>query len=162
MKLGFINGKNPKPEESDESYEQWERADNMVISWILNSISKDIVESFLYIDIIRDLWLELKARFGCGASKEIENLYQRDHLMYFLMGLDESFENIRNQILIMEPLPNVSKAYAIVLWVERQREVSSAYGNSSQNMAMQAKFYVGTNARNQWKKRGVSDKKGQL
>ncbi|KAL0418851.1 UNVERIFIED_CONTAM: hypothetical protein Sradi_1298600 [Sesamum radiatum] len=29
-------------------------------------------------------------------------------------------------------------------------------------MAMQAKFYGGTNARNQWKKRGVPDKKGQL
>ncbi|KAK4407954.1 hypothetical protein Sango_0376400 [Sesamum angolense] len=82
----------------------------MVISWILSSISKDIVESFLYIDTIRDLWLELEARFG----------------------------------------------------VERQREVSSTYGNSSQNMAMQAKFYGGTNARNQWKKRGVPDKKGQL
>ncbi|KAL0434389.1 UNVERIFIED_CONTAM: hypothetical protein Slati_2773200 [Sesamum latifolium] len=27
---------------------------------------------------------------SCGAAKEIANLYQRDHLMQFLMGLDES------------------------------------------------------------------------
>ncbi|KAL0366305.1 UNVERIFIED_CONTAM: hypothetical protein Sradi_3520600 [Sesamum radiatum] len=32
MKLGFINGKDPKPEESDENYEQWERVYGMVIS----------------------------------------------------------------------------------------------------------------------------------
>ncbi|KAL0374194.1 UNVERIFIED_CONTAM: hypothetical protein Sradi_3335100 [Sesamum radiatum] len=144
----------------------------MVISWILNSISKDIVESFLYVDTARDLWLEIEARFGVSngplvyqlqreiasaaqgthsvssyfnrlkklwdelgclaptpssvATKEIADLYQRDHLMQFLMGLDESFEGIRNQILMIEPLPNVSKAYAIVLRVERQREANSA------------------------------------
>ncbi|KAK4407789.1 hypothetical protein Sango_0359900 [Sesamum angolense] len=61
--------------------------------------------------------------------------------MQFVMGLDESFESTRNQILMMEPLPNVSKAYAIVLQVERQKEVNSAYGNSLQNMAMQTKGF---------------------
>ncbi|KAL0401658.1 UNVERIFIED_CONTAM: hypothetical protein Slati_4195700 [Sesamum latifolium] len=48
MKLSFISGKMKKPEERDNSYEQWIRADYMVTSWIVNSISKDIVESFLY------------------------------------------------------------------------------------------------------------------
>ncbi|KAL0448234.1 UNVERIFIED_CONTAM: hypothetical protein Slati_1379800 [Sesamum latifolium] len=48
MKLNFINGKGKKPKESDKNYEQWIRADYMVTSWILNSISKDIVENFLY------------------------------------------------------------------------------------------------------------------
>ncbi|KAL0445391.1 UNVERIFIED_CONTAM: hypothetical protein Slati_2261800 [Sesamum latifolium] len=193
MKLGFINGKNPKPQKSDDGFELWKRADGMVISWILNSISKDIVESFLYIDTTRDLWVELESRYGVSngpmiyqlqreiasaaqgtlsisayfnklkklwdelgclvtnpscsreALKEIASLYQRDHLMQFLMGLDESFESTRNQILIMETLPNVSKAYAIVLQVEIQREVNSAYGNSSQNMAMQTKVFQGNN-----------------
>ncbi|KAL0427911.1 UNVERIFIED_CONTAM: Retrovirus-related Pol polyprotein from transposon RE1 [Sesamum latifolium] len=209
MKLGFINEKNPKPQESDDGFEQWERADGMVISWILNSISKDIVESFLYIDTASDLWVELESRYGVSnrpmiyqlqrkiasaaqrtlsvsayfnklkklwdelgclvtnpscspeALKEIASLYQRDHLMQFLMGLDESFESTRNQILIMEPLPNVSKAYAIVLQVERHREVNSAYGNSLQNMAMQTKGFQGNNNRNQWKRKGVQDKKNQ-
>ncbi|KAL0401770.1 UNVERIFIED_CONTAM: hypothetical protein Slati_4206900, partial [Sesamum latifolium] len=176
-------------------------------SWILNSISKDIVESFPYIDTTRDLWLELEARFGVsngplvyqlqreiaavaqgthsvssyfnrlkklwdelgclvstpsnGAAKEIANLYQMDHLMQFLMGLDESFEGIRNQILMMEPLPSVSKAYAIVLRVERQREVKSTYGNPSQNMTMQARISRGAKVKSQWKIKGAQDKKNQ-
>ncbi|KAK4383544.1 Retrovirus-related Pol polyprotein from transposon RE1 [Sesamum angolense] len=51
----------------------------------------------------------------------------------FLMGLDESFEGIRNQVLIMEPLPSVPKAYAIVLQVERQREEPKNYIQASQH-----------------------------
>ncbi|KAL0413896.1 UNVERIFIED_CONTAM: hypothetical protein Sradi_1591300 [Sesamum radiatum] len=93
------------------------------------------------------------------CRQRIANLYQREHLMQFLMGLDESFKGIRNQILIMEPLPSVSKAYAIVLRVERQREVSSTYENPTQNMAMQARISGSVNVKNQWVKKGAQDKK---
>ncbi|KAL0432086.1 UNVERIFIED_CONTAM: hypothetical protein Sradi_0834600 [Sesamum radiatum] len=74
IKLGFINGKITKPDEANEEFEQWERADDMVISWILNSISKDIVESFLYIDTTRDLLLELEARFGVSNGPLVYQL----------------------------------------------------------------------------------------
>ncbi|GJX53037.1 hypothetical protein Tco_0281406 [Tanacetum coccineum] len=36
---------------------------------------------------------------------------QRKRLIQFLMGLDESYTNVRGQILLMQPLPLVSKAY---------------------------------------------------
>lgn len=32
--------------------------------WILNSISRDICEDFLYFEIVRELWKELEQRFG--------------------------------------------------------------------------------------------------
>lgn len=60
-KLGFINGKCVKPVEHTEEYEQWVKVDCMVTSWLLNSISKQIVQAFLYITSARELWLELKA-----------------------------------------------------------------------------------------------------
>ncbi|KAL0302702.1 UNVERIFIED_CONTAM: hypothetical protein Scaly_3023800 [Sesamum calycinum] len=53
---------------------QWERANSMVISWILNSISKDIVESFLYINTARDLWVELESRFEVSNGPMIYQL----------------------------------------------------------------------------------------
>ncbi|KAL0403917.1 UNVERIFIED_CONTAM: hypothetical protein Sradi_2032500 [Sesamum radiatum] len=74
MKLGFINVKNPKPQESDDGFKQWERADGMVIFWILNSISKDIVESFLYIDTTRGLWVQLESRYGVSIGLMIYQL----------------------------------------------------------------------------------------
>ncbi|KAL0433233.1 UNVERIFIED_CONTAM: Retrovirus-related Pol polyprotein from transposon RE1 [Sesamum latifolium] len=74
MKLSFINGKIKKPEETDQTYEQWIRADYMVTSWILNSISKEIVESFLYTTTARELWIELETRFGQGNGPMIYQL----------------------------------------------------------------------------------------
>lgn len=42
VKLGFINGSCKKPAETDSTYEQWIRADYMVLSWILNSMLPEI------------------------------------------------------------------------------------------------------------------------
>ncbi|KAL0378986.1 UNVERIFIED_CONTAM: hypothetical protein Sradi_3204100 [Sesamum radiatum] len=209
MKLGFINGKSRRPY---QDFEQWTKADCLVISWLRNSMSKNIVESFLYINTARVLWLELEARFGvsdgamiyqlqreiasttqgelsvsayfsklkklwdelsclvsapsctCGASKEITNMRTADNLMQFLMGLNDTFDHVRNQILMMEPLPNATKAYSMVLRVEKQREVNSVFTNSLQNLGMQARSSEqgrDFSTRNNWKKGFQTDKKNQ-
>lgn len=41
------------------------------------------------------------------------------------MGLTESFTMTCGQVLMMDPLPKVSKAYSLVLRHERQRDVSA-------------------------------------
>ena len=64
QKLGFVNGKYVQPDMNSKEYEAWLRADSMVISWILNSISKDIVDAFLYTNTAKELWDELGERFG--------------------------------------------------------------------------------------------------
>ncbi|GJT81637.1 cysteine-rich receptor-like protein kinase 8 [Tanacetum coccineum] len=40
------------------------------------------------------------------------------------MGLDECFANVRGQILLMQPLPNVTKAYVMMRQEEKQRETN--------------------------------------
>lgn len=39
------------------------------------------------------------------------------------MGLNESYDAIRSQILVMDTLPSLNKAYSMVLRVEKQRSV---------------------------------------
>ncbi|KAL0311919.1 UNVERIFIED_CONTAM: hypothetical protein Sradi_5591200, partial [Sesamum radiatum] len=68
MKLGFIDGKIPKPEKDSDEFGQWYRVDCMVRCWILNSMSKDIFESFVYANSARELWLELEGRFVNAAG----------------------------------------------------------------------------------------------
>lgn len=167
MKLGFIDGRCDKPTENASKIEQWIRVDCMVRSWLLNSIAKDIVEAFIYTKSAKDLWLELKERYGecngpmlyqiqreissvsqgvltvekyytklkklwdelkclmpiltctCIASKEVSDLTASNQLMQFLMGLNDTFDNIRNQVLVMDPLPSVNKAYSMLLRVEK-------------------------------------------
>ncbi|XP_011101723.1 uncharacterized protein LOC105179789 [Sesamum indicum] len=64
MMISFINGDGQKPQENTKDIEQWIRTYCMVSSWILNSISKEVVESFMYTNTSRDLWVELENRFG--------------------------------------------------------------------------------------------------
>ena len=64
MKLGFIDGTSAKPSVNDPHSEQWIRVDSMVTTWILNSISKDIVEAFMYTKSSRNLCLDLEQQYG--------------------------------------------------------------------------------------------------
>lgn len=43
--------------------------------------------------------------------------------MQFFMGLQEGNENARSQILLMDPFPSLHKAYSMLHWIEKQREV---------------------------------------
>ncbi|KAL2232566.1 UNVERIFIED_CONTAM: hypothetical protein Sindi_1436600 [Sesamum indicum] len=48
MKLCCIDGTSAKPSVTEPFFEHWMRVDNMVTTWILNCISKEIVGSFMY------------------------------------------------------------------------------------------------------------------
>ena len=41
-KLGFIKGTIPTPNETDATYQIWQRCNDMVLSWIFNSLSPDL------------------------------------------------------------------------------------------------------------------------
>ncbi|KAF5471675.1 hypothetical protein F2P56_008448 [Juglans regia] len=43
--------------------------------------------------------------------------------MQFLMGLSDSFNNLRSQILLIGPFPSINKVIALVLQEEKQKEV---------------------------------------
>ena len=44
------------------------------------------------------------------------------------MHLNDEYESIRGQILLLDPLPNVNKAYAMIQRVEKQRQVTRGVG----------------------------------
>lgn len=39
---------------------------------------------------------------------------QRDYVIQFLMGLNETYANVRDQIMLMDPLPTVNKVFSNV------------------------------------------------
>lgn len=55
-KIGFIDGSCTKPAEDSPQYRQWDRCNNMVISWLTNFLSSDIVESVQYSKITESIW----------------------------------------------------------------------------------------------------------
>ena len=47
--------------------------------------------------------------------------------MHFLMGLNDSYSQIKGQILLMDTLPSINKVYSLLIQEERQRSVE--HGN---------------------------------
>ncbi|KAL0408277.1 UNVERIFIED_CONTAM: hypothetical protein Sradi_1762100 [Sesamum radiatum] len=74
MKLGFIDGSFPRPAPGSSNFELWRRVDLMVTSWLWNSMSKDIVESFMFCASSRELWIAIQARYGRSNGPMIYRL----------------------------------------------------------------------------------------
>ncbi|XP_070024606.1 uncharacterized protein [Nicotiana sylvestris] len=62
-KLGFVSRECKQLNSQSPTYWQWERCDNMVTLWILNSLSKEIVDSVEYMSDVVVLWKELEDRY---------------------------------------------------------------------------------------------------
>lgn len=82
-KTCFINGKIMKPDVDDPSFAHWERCDDMVTSWILNSLSPKLRDGRHYVNNVRELWEESEDCYdqtnGCKLyqlQKEINDLVQ--------------------------------------------------------------------------------------
>ncbi|XP_073033027.1 uncharacterized protein [Primulina eburnea] len=192
-KLGFVDGSILKPTDSEvDLLNAWIRNNNIVISWLLNSVSKDISASILFADSAKEIWNDLKDRFqqsngprifqlrrdlitlkqdqdsvsvyftkikaiweelnhfrpmcscgkcSCDGVKNLEEYVQMDYTMIFLMGLNDSFNHVRSQILLLDPLPPISRVFALVVQEERQRAIGNhnTMNTSSRNMAFAIK-----------------------
>ncbi|XP_060965603.1 uncharacterized protein LOC133034521 [Cannabis sativa] len=83
-----------------------------------------------YFTRLKSLWDQIRELrpqpvCNCGAMKVILEQQEEDRLLEFLVGLNDSFSNVRSQILMRDPLPTVNKAYASVVQEERQRSLTS-------------------------------------
>jgi hypothetical protein len=64
-KLAFVDGSLPQPSiDAGAEHHTWVRCNNIILSWILNSISKEIADSIIYIDSCHGMWLDLKEHFS--------------------------------------------------------------------------------------------------
>lgn len=86
-KLEFIDGILPKPHNSDPvRLKSWTRNNNIIISWLLNSISNEIYASMIYLDTVVEIWKDLKEHFQQGNDLIIFEI-KRD-LMNHVQGQD--------------------------------------------------------------------------
>ena len=56
----------------------------MVTSWILNSVSKEIVDSLLYIETVSEIWQDLRDRFHQSNEPRIFQI--KNHLIALNQG----------------------------------------------------------------------------
>lgn len=49
----------------------------------------------------------------------------RELVMKFLMGVNNSFSQVRTQVLLTDPLPSLNKVYALLIQEEEQRTMTN-------------------------------------
>ncbi|GKB73377.1 NSP-interacting kinase 1-like protein, partial [Tanacetum coccineum] len=103
----------------------------------LSKVTQGNLTVAAYFNKLKRFWDELHSLNGiplcscgkmkdcpCGITEKFLEIDSRSKLMHFLMKLNDEFESVRNQILSMDPLPNINKAYYIVQQVEKQKQVT--------------------------------------
>ncbi|RVX14352.1 Retrovirus-related Pol polyprotein from transposon RE1 [Vitis vinifera] len=117
------------------------RCNNMVTSWLLNAVSKEIVDSLLYLESAHaDELKNYQPVPVChyGGMKAWMDYQQQKYVMQFLMGLNESYASTRGQILMSDPLSPMAKVFNLVVQEERQRSIGSRLFAPSNSMAFNA------------------------
>ena len=171
-KLGFVDGSIPEPSDPNSSlFQAWWGCNDMVFSWIINDLSRDIACREIYSDKANEIWMDLKVRFIqrngprllelkkalachtqgnstvreyftklkciweklmsykvlpsclCSAMMKFHELFQEEYVLQFLMGLNETFSNVRGQILLMEHILSINKVFSLIQQEEKQKSV---------------------------------------
>ena len=100
-----------------------------------------------YYSKIKKLWDELNCleplpTCDCGAARSILEVTESHKVMLFPMGLNEDFEGAKDHILLMEPLPIVSKDFSLILKIEKHKSSQMTRMENSHMETLLAKPYT--------------------
>ena len=72
-KLGFVNGtiKALSEETYPDDYAIWSRCNDMVHSWIVNTLNPKILDSVIYNTTAHEVWEDLQERFSQSNAPRI-------------------------------------------------------------------------------------------
>ena len=63
----------------------------------------------------------------CNINKRLTNLQVKESVMKFLMGVNDSFSQVRTQVLLMDHIPSLSKVYSLLIQEETQKSIPNAF-----------------------------------
>ncbi|KAL5710448.1 hypothetical protein ACHQM5_021007 [Ranunculus cassubicifolius] len=73
-KLGFVDGSISPPKDDPIMFDCWKRCDDLVGSWILNSVHQDIRPSCIFSKSAHELWKDLHVRFSHSNGPKLFQL----------------------------------------------------------------------------------------
>ncbi|KAF5458830.1 hypothetical protein F2P56_022831 [Juglans regia] len=109
-KVAFIDGSLPQPSSTNARLKTaWLRANNIVLSWLMNSIAKEIRGSLLYFNNAADIWNELKIRYlrsdglrVFALKKSLSSISQGSNSITDYFGV---FKALWDEYISCRPLP---------------------------------------------------------
>ncbi|KAL9244513.1 hypothetical protein vseg_018282 [Gypsophila vaccaria] len=59
----------------------------------------------------------------CQILKKLLDIASKEKVMTFLMGLNDTYDTLRQKNLSMEPIPTINKAYSFIQQIESQKQI---------------------------------------
>jgi len=56
----YISGDPKQPEKRDSNLQKWQLENSLVMSWLLNTMTNEIGENFMYYDTAKEIWNAMK------------------------------------------------------------------------------------------------------
>ena len=78
-KFSLVTGTYPKPEDTSLLCAQWECANDMVMTWILNTVTDEISDGLSYVTTTQEVWNELFERFSSVNGHRIFQILKDTH-----------------------------------------------------------------------------------
>ena len=93
---------------------------------------------------MKRLWDELSVvhslpPYSCDAGRLFNDFLESQKVLQFLMGLNEEYKHTKDQILLMDPMPQLNKVYSMLLKVEKQRNTGFMLSKPMQMNALLTK-----------------------
>lgn len=93
-----------------------------------------------YFTKIKILWEELGEfrsihTCTCGGLQPLVDHLHTEYVLIFVTVLNETFDQIRGQILLMDPIPSVNRVFSLVFQEEKQKEADSGSGPIENQLA---------------------------
>jgi len=113
-KIGFIDGTIEAPNHTKSLFPAWQRANMLVVLWILKAVSQSIAQSIICMDNVFDIWNDLKERFSQGDMICISDI--QDTISSFKQGeltITNYFTQLKilwDELDLFRPLPICSCA----------------------------------------------------
>jgi hypothetical protein len=88
--------------------------------------SKTVLE---YFTEMKTLWEELNSHqppCRCAAMREVRNFKLEDQVIQFLTGLNDQFNVVKTQVLMLDSLPSINKVYSLVVQEESNNKSLSS------------------------------------
>ncbi|KAK6129039.1 hypothetical protein DH2020_037219 [Rehmannia glutinosa] len=125
----YLTGAISQPSSTNPQFKTWRAENNLVMSWLINSMTTEIGENFLLYSTAKEIWDAARDTFSSTDNTaelfQIENILhdlsgrfkkivETKRIFKFLMGLNKSLDEVRGRILGTKPLPNLREVFSEV------------------------------------------------
>ncbi|XP_008386434.2 uncharacterized protein [Malus domestica] len=133
--LGLVDGTIKKSSEDEhEELQQWNRCNNMVKTWLLGSMSKEISSSVINCKDARQMWLDLQERFSHVNIVQLFHIENEIHdYVQGNMTVSTYFTKLKNlwderDVLCSIPACSCDTKKEIISYVETQKTMKFLMG----------------------------------